>query len=111
VDLVEVCRGCGPTPSLVVALIENLTADSAFHASSAAAETGSTFTEWRRWQSTVHSALLAAEQIDFVREGTAAHVGKKYKLKPHPRPGEKKRARVLTVADINRMADGPPPAA
>jgi len=104
VDLREVCRGRGPRPSLIVALVENLSVDSAFHAASAAAETGSTFAEWRRWQSRVHSALLAAEQVDFIREGTAAHVGKKYKLKPHPRPGQTKKPRVLTVAEINRGA-------
>lgn len=108
-DLRQVCQGRGPSPSLVMTLVENLTADSAFHADAAAKKTGSTFAEWRQWQSTVHAALLAAEQIDFVREGTAAHVGKKYKLKPHPRPGAKKAARVLTVAQINAMA-GPPAA-
>jgi len=86
-------------------MVENLTADSAFHAAAAAAETGSTFGEWRRWQSTVNAALLAVEQIDFVREGTAAHVGKKYKLTPHERPGQRQRARVLTVADILRRQE------
>lgn len=107
------CQGRGPSPPLVLALIENLTGDSAFHADAAAKKTNSTFAEWRQWQSTVHAALLAAEQIDFTREGTAAHVGKKYKLKPHPRPGDKgtPRGRVLTVAQINNMAAGPPPAA
>lgn len=101
-DLRQVCQGRGPSPSLVVSLVEHLTADSAFHASAAAQESRSDFTEWRHWQSRLQTNLLSAELIDYVREQTKAHVGKKYKLKPHERPGAKKKPRVLTVAEINR---------
>lgn len=102
VDLREVCQGRGPAPSLVLALIEGLSVDSAFHASAAAKETRSDVTEWRYWQSRLQANLLSAELIDYVREQTKAHVGKKYKFKPHDRPGAKRKPRVLTVAEINR---------
>ncbi|GAB3209813.1 hypothetical protein GCM10027294_25700 [Marinactinospora endophytica] len=107
VDLRAVCRGEGPPPSLVLELIEHLTSDSAFAAAAAAESTGSDPREWRRWQSRVHTALLAAEQIDFTREQTKAHVGKRYRFKPHPRPGSTRKPRLLTVAEINRGREAP----
>jgi len=99
-----VVAGRGPSAALVLALIEGLPADAAFTASAAAASTRSAVDEWRMWQSTLQSNLLAAEEIDFTREGTKAQVGKKYKFKPHPRPGATKKPRVLTVAQINKMS-------
>jgi hypothetical protein len=107
VDLTEVCSGRGYTPTLVLALIENLPADSAFTASTAAGKNG-VFDEWRTWQSGLQSNLLAASQIDFTREGTQAQVGKKYKFKPYPRPGAKSKPKVLTVAEINAQRAAQP---
>lgn len=98
------CQGRGPRPTLVLTLVEHLPTDSAFAASTAAEKTGSEISDWRRWQSSVNLSLLIAELIDFTREQTSAHVGKKYKFDPHERPGQKKAARVLTVAQINKMA-------
>lgn len=98
-------RGAGgPAPSLVLALIEALPADAAFAASAAAAKRAGEVEEWRSWQSGLQSNLLLAELIDYTREQTKAHVGKKYKFRPHERPGAKKKPRVLTVAEINRRA-------
>lgn len=103
-DLAEVCQGRGPSPSQVLSLIEHLTPDSAFRAEVLAAQKGTDPVEWRLWQSRLQANLLSAEQIDFIREGTAAHVGKKYKLKPHDRPGAKAKPRVVTVTEINSGA-------
>ncbi|MFC7330821.1 hypothetical protein [Marinactinospora rubrisoli] len=92
--------------------MDHLPADAAFAASAAAERTRSEVEEWRTWQSGVHQALLLAELIDFTREGTKAQVGRRYKLKPHPRPGETKKARVITVAELNQRGPRPiPPAA
>lgn len=101
------CRGGGPRPSLVLALVEHLPADSAFAASAAAARTRSDPDEWRQWQSGLHQATLLAELIDFQRENTKAQVGKKYRFKPHPRPGERRKPRVVTVAELNRRGGAP----
>lgn len=112
VDLTQVCQGRGPAPGLVLSLVEFLPADSAFAASASAEKTNSEIHEWRTWQAQLQSNLLLAELIDFQRENTKAQVGKRYKFKPHPRPGEKKKARVVTVAELNRgglRALPPPP--
>ena len=76
-DLAEVCQGRGPRPSQVLSLIEHLTPDSAFRAVVLAAEKGTDPVEWRLWQSRLQANLLSAEQIDFIREGTAAHIDRK----------------------------------
>ncbi|RCV53469.1 hypothetical protein [Marinitenerispora sediminis] len=108
----QVCQGRGPRPQLVLALVDNLPADSAFAASAAAEHTRSEVEEWRTWQSGLQGNLLLAELIDRQRENTKAQVGKKYRFKPHPRPGEKKKARVITVAELNQRGLRPvPPAA
>ncbi len=104
-DLAEVCQGRGPSPSLVLTLIEHLSPDSAFRATAMATARGSDPGEWRLWQSRLQANLLSAEQIDYIREGTRAHVGKKYKLTPHDRPGAKRKPRVVTVSDIRRARE------
>jgi hypothetical protein len=90
----------------VLALVEGLPADSAFAAAAAAARTKSAVADWRTWQSGIQTALLLAELIDRQRENTRIHVGPRYKLKPHERPGDRKTPTVVRVADITEEITG-----
>lgn len=104
-DLTEVVAGRGPSPALVLALVEGLPEDSA----TVAAMRGGA--EWRGWtqQTRVLADLYDAVMADVAVN--AAHYSKAKKVKPvskpYPRPQAKQR-RGQRVDDVRRALGAAP---
>jgi len=105
VDLTEVVAGGGPSPALVLALVEGLPEDSA----TVAAMRGGR--DWRGWTRT---ALLLADIYDAINANTRASGRWRRKpptIPPYPRPKlrQGQRRRGQTIADVRRTLGIPAP--
>lgn len=105
VDLAEVVAGGGPSPALVLALVEGLPEDSA----TVAAMRGGR--DWRGWTRT---ELLLADIYDAINANTRASGRWRRKpptIPPYPRPKLRRgqRRRGQTIADVRRILGIPAP--